>query len=130
MHGLGKPGGFTTVSNNLDILRSQIKDESIDLIYLDPPFNSQANYNVLFLSPTGKQSPAQIEAFEDTWHWTEEAEKAFDEVITCGNTDAAEMLRAMRSILKENDMMAYLVAGAKFGRATTTPMENQRVKIL
>jgi adenine specific DNA methylase Mod len=59
-------------------------------------------------SPTGKQSPAQIEAFEDTWHWTEEAEKAFDEVMTSGNTDAAEMLRAMRSVLKENDMMAYL----------------------
>ena len=54
--------------DNLDILRSQIKDESIDLIYLDPPFNSQANYNVLFRSPTGKQSPAQIEAFEDTGH--------------------------------------------------------------
>ena len=84
------------------------KNESIDLIYLDPPFNSQATYNVLFRSPTGKQSPAQIEAFEDTWHWTDEAEKAFDEVMTSGNTDAAEMLRAMRSFLKENDMMAYL----------------------
>jgi site-specific DNA-methyltransferase (adenine-specific) len=94
--------------DNLDILRSHIRDESIDLIYLDPPFNSQATYNVLFRSPTGKQSPAQIEAFEDTWHWTEEAEKAFDEVMTSGNTDAAEMLRAMRSFLKENDMMAYL----------------------
>jgi site-specific DNA-methyltransferase (adenine-specific) len=94
--------------DNLGILRSQIKDESIDLIYLDPPFNSQANYNVLFRSPTGKQSPAQIEAFEDTWHWTDEAEKAFDEVMSSGNTDAAEMLRAMQSFLKENDMMAYL----------------------
>src|SRR6266436_1964406 len=94
--------------DNLDILRSQIKEESIDLIYLDPPFNSQANYNVLFRSPTGKQSPAQVEAFEDTWDWTDEAEKAFDEVMTSGNTDAAEMLRAMRSFLKENDVMAYL----------------------
>jgi len=94
--------------DNLAVLRESIADESIDLIYLDPPFNSQANYNVLFRSPTGKQSPAQIEAFEDTWHWTEEAEKAFDEVMTSGNTDAAEMLRAMRSFLKENDMMAYL----------------------
>jgi adenine specific DNA methylase Mod len=94
--------------DNLDILRAHIKDESIDLIYLDPPFNSQATYNVLFRSPAGKQSPAQIEAFEDTWHWTEEAENAFDEVMTSGNTDTAEMLRAMRSFLKENDMMAYL----------------------
>ena len=66
------------------------------------------SYNVLFRSPAGKQSPAQVEAFEDTWHWTEEAEKAFDEVMTSGNTDAAEMLRAMRFFLKENDLMAYL----------------------
>ena len=94
--------------DNLDILREHIKDESIDLIYLDPPFNSQATYNVLFRSPAGRQSPAQIEAFEDSWHWTDEAEKAFDEVMTSGNTDAAEMLRAMRAFLKENDMMAYL----------------------
>jgi len=94
--------------DNLTILREHIPDASIDLIYLDPPFNSQANYNVLFRFPTGKQSPAQIEAFEDTWHWTDEAEKAFDEVMSSGNTDAAEMLRAMRSFLKENDMMAYL----------------------
>ena len=94
--------------DNLHVLRDHIADESVDLIYLDPPFNSQANYNVLFRSPTGEQSKAQIEAFEDTWHWTIETEHAFDEVMTCGNTDAAEMLRAMRSFLGENDMMAYL----------------------
>jgi adenine specific DNA methylase Mod len=94
--------------DNLQILREHIKDDSVDLIYLDPPFNSNANYNVLFKSPTGEQSHAQIEAFEDTWHWTEEAEQAFDEVMQSGNTDAAELLRAMRSFLKENDMMAYL----------------------
>lgn len=63
---------------------------------------------MLFRAPTGEQSQAQIEAFEDTWHWNEAAERAFDEVINFGNTDAAEMLRAMRSFLKENDMMAYL----------------------
>ena len=80
----------------------------MDLVYLDPPFNSQANYNVLFKSPTGKQSDAQIEAFEDTWHWSAQAEEAFDEVIRSGNTDAAELLRALRTFLKENDMMAYL----------------------
>jgi adenine specific DNA methylase Mod len=94
--------------DNLEVLRSEIADESIDLIYLDPPFNSQATYNVLFRSPAGERSRAQIEAFEDAWHWTDEAEKAFDEVMTSGNADAAEMLRAMRSFLKENDMMAYL----------------------
>jgi site-specific DNA-methyltransferase (adenine-specific) len=94
--------------DNLDILRNDIASDSVDLIYLDPPFNSQANYNILFKAPTGEQSEAQIEAFEDTWHWNEHAEQAFDDVIKSGNTDAAEMLRAMRSFLKENDMMAYL----------------------
>jgi site-specific DNA-methyltransferase (adenine-specific) len=94
--------------DNLEILREHIPNESVDLIYLDPPFNSQATYNVLFRAPTGEQSQAQIEAFEDTWHWNETAEHAFDEVMQSGNTDAAEMLRAMRSFLKENDVMAYL----------------------
>jgi DNA modification methylase len=94
--------------DNLHILREHIADESVDLIYLDPPFNSNANYNVLFKSPDGIDSQSQIEAFEDTWHWNDNAERAFDEVMTSGNTDAAEMLRAMRSFLKENDMMAYL----------------------
>jgi adenine specific DNA methylase Mod len=94
--------------DNLEVLRESIADESIDFIYLDPPFNSQATYNVLFRAPTGEQSKAQIEAFEDSWHWNDSAQLAFDEVIHSGNTDAAEMLRAMRSFLKENDMMAYL----------------------
>jgi site-specific DNA-methyltransferase (adenine-specific) len=94
--------------DNLQILRERIASESVDLVYLDPPFNSQASYNVLFKAPTGEQSQAQIEAFEDTWHWNDHAERAFDEVMACGNTDVAELLRAMRSFLKENDMMAYL----------------------
>ncbi|MCA3599691.1 MAG: restriction endonuclease, partial [Methylobacterium sp.] len=94
--------------DNLEILRQHIADASVDLIYLDPPFNSNATYNVLFKAPGGEQSQSQIEAFDDTWHWGERAEKAFDEVMTSGNTDAAEMLRAMRGFLKENDMMAYL----------------------
>lgn len=94
--------------DNLDILRKHIADESVDLVYLDPPFNSNASYNVLFKAPDGHDSHAQMEAFDDTWHWTDAAERAFDEVMISGNTDAAEMLRAMRSFLKENDMMAYL----------------------
>jgi site-specific DNA-methyltransferase (adenine-specific) len=94
--------------DNLSVLRSEIRDESVDLIYLDPPFNSQANYNVLFRSTAGEKSKAQIEAFEDTWHWNEHAEKAFDEVMQGGNTNVAEMLRSMRAFLKENDVMAYL----------------------
>ncbi len=94
--------------DNLPVLRKEIKDESVDLIYLDPPFNSQASYNVLFRSPTGEQSHAQIEAFGDTWHWGHEAESAFDEVVHGWNTNTIELLRALRSVLKENDMMAYL----------------------
>ncbi len=94
--------------DNLTILREQAKDETIDLVYLDPPFNSNASYNVLFKAPDGHDSHAQMEAFGDTWHWTDAAELAFDEVMKYGNSDVAEMLRAMRSFLKENDMMAYL----------------------
>jgi len=94
--------------DNLQVLRDSIATESVDLIYLDPPFNSNATYNVLFRSPKGEESQAQIEAFEDSWHWTDEAEKAFDEVMQSGNTAAADMLRAMRSFLGENDVMAYL----------------------
>ncbi len=94
--------------DNLDVLREHIKSESVDLVYLDPPFNSNATYNVLFRGPSGDQSQAQIEAFEDTWHWNNQAERAFDEVMQGRNSDVAEMLRAMRSFLKDNDMMAYL----------------------
>ncbi len=83
--------------DNLDILRQYIADELVDLVYLDPPFNSNATYNVLFKAPSGEQSQAQIEAFEDSWHWNASAEHAFDQVIKSGNTDAAAMLRAMRS---------------------------------
>ena len=100
--------GTLYYGDNLTILREHVKDESVDLVCLDPPFNSNASYNVLFKAPDGHESHAQMEAFEDTWHWNETAEKAFDEVMQSGNTDAAEMLRAMRSFLHDNDMMAYL----------------------
>ena len=68
--------------DNLSVLRESIASESVDLIYFDPPFNSNASYNVLFKAPSGEQSQAQIEAFEDTWHWNESAARAFDEVLT------------------------------------------------
>jgi site-specific DNA-methyltransferase (adenine-specific) len=94
--------------DNLGVLRNEIASNSVDLIYLDPPFNSQANYNVLFKSPSGKAADAQIEAFEDTWHWGEHAERAYAEVLASPATQAAQLLHAMRSFLGENDMMAYL----------------------
>ena len=94
--------------DNLHVLREHIASESVDLVYLDPPFNSNANYNILFKGPGGDRSESQIEAFEDTWHWNESAESAFDEVMRSGNTDAFTLLRAMRDFLGDNDMMAYL----------------------
>ncbi len=94
--------------DNLDILRDSIADESVDLIYLDPPFNSNATYNVLFRAPGGEESQAQIEAFEDTWHWNESAEDAYWQVLHGPNSEAARMLEAMRGFLGDNDMMAYL----------------------
>lgn len=101
-------GNHLFYGDNLAVLRDSIRDESVDLVYLDPPFNSNASYNQLFKSPDGTSSAAQIEAFNDTWHWTDSAEEAFGEVLRSGNGNAAEMLRAMRSFLGENDMMAYL----------------------
>ncbi len=94
--------------DNLEILREHVDDESVDLIYLDPPFNSKATYNVLFKGPSGNESAAQIEAFEDTWHWNESAEDAYWQVLHGPSTDAASMLEAMRGFLGDNDMMAYL----------------------
>ena len=67
--------------DNLAVLRDSVATGSVDLVYLDPPFNSNASYNVLFRGPAGNQSAAQIEAFDDTWHWTDAAEAAFAEVL-------------------------------------------------
>jgi adenine specific DNA methylase Mod len=94
--------------DNLEVLREHIKDETVDLIYLDPPFNSQRDYNLLFKTPKGHDSDASITAFEDSWHWGEQAEREFDEIIHGPNTDLAQMMTALRSFLGENDMMAYL----------------------
>lgn len=94
--------------DNLEILRKYIPDESIDLIYLDPPFNSQASYNVLFKEPTGQPSEAQITAFEDTWHWTNEAERTYSDIVDSAPASVVEMIRSLRSFIGTNDMMAYL----------------------
>ena len=78
--------------DNLEVLRAQIRDQSVDLIYLDPPFNSNATYNVLFRDPSGDSSQAQIEAFEDTWHWNNAAETAFDEVMQGPSRNIADAI--------------------------------------
>jgi DNA modification methylase len=95
--------------DNLDILQGQrIPAGSVDLIYLDPPFNSNATYNVLFAEKSGEKSAAQITAFEDTWQWGQEAEGAYHDVVTLGPRKLSDLMQALRSFLGQNNMMAYL----------------------
>ena len=93
--------------DNLDVLKRHIKDESVDLIYLDPPFNSDRNYNILFAEQDGSRSAAQIRAFEDTWRWDEAAAKQYEEAVEQGGR-VSDALRAFRQFLGTNDMLAYL----------------------
>jgi site-specific DNA-methyltransferase (adenine-specific) len=100
--------------DNLPILREYIPSESIDLVYLDPPFNSSRTYNVLFRQESGRESEAQIAAFDDTWHWNETAEDTYQELVREGPPHVAEMLSALRGFIAGgktggNQMMAYLV---------------------
>lgn len=100
-------GNALYYGDNLDVLRRHIKDESVDLVYLDPPFNSQASYNVLFQARDGTQAAAQVQAFEDTWHWDQEAAAIYEETVESGGP-VADVLRAFRTFLGLNDMLAYL----------------------
>lgn len=93
--------------DNLDVLRRYVADESVDLVYLDPPFNSRQDYNVLFAEKDGSRSSSQIRAFGDTWGWGIEAEAAYEEVVENGGR-ASEVMQAFRKFLGGNDMMAYL----------------------
>jgi site-specific DNA-methyltransferase (adenine-specific) len=95
--------------DNLIILRELIPSESIDMIYLDPPFNSNRSYNVLFKDEHGTESEAQIEAFEDTWHWNLEAEQTYAELLTEAPDHVAKMIESLRDFIGTNQMMAYLV---------------------
>ncbi|MDM8540606.1 DNA methyltransferase [Desulfococcaceae bacterium HSG9] len=95
--------------DNLQILREYIQDESIDLIYLDPPFNSNRNYNVLFKNENGTDSEAQITAFKDTWHWDQTAENTYQELVTDAPEQISRMTGALREFIGANQMMAYLV---------------------
>lgn len=96
--------------DNLPILRDRIPDESVDLIYLDPPFNSNATYNVLFKSATGERASAQIQAFDDTWHWNPQTEELFLSMVGGGCPPrVADALSAMRNLLGTGDVNAYLV---------------------
>jgi len=93
--------------DNLDILRRYIDDESIDLIYLDPPFNSKATYNVLFKQQNGSRAAAQIKAFEDTWTWDQASAASYQEVVEAGG-QVSRALQAFRTLLGDSNMLAYL----------------------
>jgi DNA modification methylase len=95
--------------DNLKILREYIPDESVDLIYLDPPFNSNRNYNVLFKDESGSESEAQITAFEDTWHWNQAAEETYNDLVTQAPDHVSKMIASLRDFIGTNQMMAYLV---------------------
>ena len=95
--------------DNLQILRDHISNESVDLVYLDPPFNSNRSYNELFKDESGKYSDAQIMAFEDTWHWTAATQEQYDEFIVSGPDNVATVLEALYQMIGTNQMMAYLV---------------------
>ncbi|MFM7364119.1 MAG: site-specific DNA-methyltransferase, partial [Cuspidothrix sp.] len=94
--------------DNLQVLRENIPDESIDLIYLDPPFNSKADYNIIFKNTTGEKSEAQITAFEDSWTWGIESEKFLDE-IQDKKGELYQFLDLLVRTLGKNSLSAYLV---------------------
>src|SRR3990170_7225477 len=93
--------------DNLDVLRRHIKDESVDLIYLDPPFKSNQDYNVLFAEQDGSRAAAQIKAFEDTWRWDRAAVSAYEETVERGGT-VSQAMQGFRTLLGDSDMLAYL----------------------
>ena len=81
---------------NLKILREYIASSSVDLIYLDPPFKSGKDYNILYKEPGGEKSIAQVKVFEDTWHWGVESEENFDWLIKNSNISLIEFLKNFR----------------------------------
>jgi site-specific DNA-methyltransferase (adenine-specific) len=103
--------------DNLEILRDRdrIAAESIDLIYLDPPFNSKKDYNLIFADARGERSTSQVEAFEDSWRWGEEAEATYQYLANSGENrgrvppEVSRLIGALRHGIGDNDVMAYLV---------------------
>lgn len=95
--------------DNLPVLREHIATESVDLVYLDPPFNSNRSYSVIFGSKVTDDANAQIQAFDDTWHWTPETERLYRDILVWTNTAVSDAMEAFRKLLGESDAMAYLV---------------------
>jgi len=95
--------------DNLTILCEYIPIESIDLIYLDPPFNSNRSYNVLFKDEKGLDADAQMQAFDDTWHWGKTAERTYHELVQNSPPEVVTMLGGFHDLIGYNQMLAYLV---------------------
>lgn len=101
------PPGFLFFGDNLEVLRRHIPDESIDLVYLDPPFNSAKSYNLLFEYQDGTKTAGQQKAFDDTWTWNLQSARLYEEVVSGGGQPSA-MLRGMREMIGTSDMLAYI----------------------
>jgi site-specific DNA-methyltransferase (adenine-specific) len=93
--------------DNLDVLRRHIKDDTVDLVYLDPPFKSNQDYNVLFAEKDGTRSASQFKAFEDTWEWNQAAAAMYEEIVESGGR-VSSVLQSFRRFLGTNDLLAYL----------------------
>jgi hypothetical protein len=131
--------------DNLDVLRRHVADGSVDLVYLDPPFNSAQDYNVLFKERNGTepaaqirafedtwrrdQAAAQIRAFEDTWRWDQAAARAYQEIVE-GGGKAAQAMIAFHSCLGANDMLAYLAMMAPRGIAAGVERDGEHLAAL
>src|SRR5215469_11272916 len=100
-------GNWLYYGDNLDVLRRYVKDETVDLVYLDPPFNSNQDYHVLFAEQDGSRSATQIQVFKDSWHWDQEAADAYKEIVEAGGR-VSQAMQAFRQMLGANDMLAYL----------------------
>jgi DNA modification methylase len=95
--------------DNLTMLKDHVADDSVDLVYLDPPYNSKRSYNMLFKEPSGQVSPAQFQVFTDTWNWGEASIKALDRMKEHGPLRIRTLLPTLCDILQTNPMSAYLV---------------------
>src|ERR1700690_3659246 len=95
--------------DNLPIMRKTLASESVDLVYLDPPFKSDLNYNVLFKADGLKADEAQVTAFKDTWTWDEAAQTTYDELQNVQNVTLVNFVNALHAGLQRTPMLAYLV---------------------
>jgi DNA modification methylase len=95
--------------DNLKVLREYLEPQSVDLVYLDPPFNSNRPYDVLFSEKSGEESPTQIEDFNDVWTWNSETEGLYLELLN-GNAPipVKAALKAACQLVGSNDVLAYL----------------------